>query len=145
MPPDRGLFLETTWRLHPELCAYTSEVVLRRPARAGAAPGRQRLIAATAPRRRTGPRHRSTGHVGADNESPDEAAAVAGLAGRSSTAARLDRPEGVERPDRLGRRPDRRAVQRPGRDDPAPAADRLPGSERSTSSRARRRRSASTR
>nr|MBA2315465.1 AAA family ATPase [Chloroflexota bacterium] len=26
MPPDHGLFLETTWRLHPELCRYTSEV-----------------------------------------------------------------------------------------------------------------------
>ena len=25
-PPDRGLFLETTWRLHPDLCAFTSEV-----------------------------------------------------------------------------------------------------------------------
>jgi uncharacterized protein len=26
MPPDRGLFLERTWRLHPEICCYTSEV-----------------------------------------------------------------------------------------------------------------------
>ncbi|HKZ92044.1 MAG TPA: TM0106 family RecB-like putative nuclease [Candidatus Limnocylindrales bacterium] len=26
MPPDRGLFLERTWRLHPEICTYTSEV-----------------------------------------------------------------------------------------------------------------------
>ena len=26
MAPDRGLFLETTWRLHPELCRFTSEV-----------------------------------------------------------------------------------------------------------------------
>jgi uncharacterized protein len=25
MPPDRGLFLETTWRLHPEVCRFTSE------------------------------------------------------------------------------------------------------------------------
>ena len=25
MPADQGLFLETTWRLHPELCRYTSE------------------------------------------------------------------------------------------------------------------------
>ena len=24
-PPDRGLFLERTWRLHPALCAFTSE------------------------------------------------------------------------------------------------------------------------
>ena len=26
MPPDRGLFLPTTWRLHPAICAFTSEV-----------------------------------------------------------------------------------------------------------------------
>ena len=26
IPPDRGLFLEETWRLHPEICAFTSEV-----------------------------------------------------------------------------------------------------------------------
>ena len=25
IPADRGLFLETTWRRHPELCRYTSE------------------------------------------------------------------------------------------------------------------------
>jgi hypothetical protein len=26
MPADRGLFLPTTWRLHPSICAFTSEV-----------------------------------------------------------------------------------------------------------------------
>jgi uncharacterized protein len=26
MPADKGLFLERTWRLHPKLCAFTSEV-----------------------------------------------------------------------------------------------------------------------
>lgn len=26
MPPDRGLFLGTTWRLHPSICAFTSEL-----------------------------------------------------------------------------------------------------------------------
>lgn len=26
MPPDRGVFLPTTWRLHPAICAFTSEV-----------------------------------------------------------------------------------------------------------------------
>jgi predicted RecB family nuclease len=26
MPPGRGLFMEHTWRLHPEICSYTSEV-----------------------------------------------------------------------------------------------------------------------
>jgi superfamily I DNA and/or RNA helicase len=26
MPPEKGLFLQETWRLHPKLCAFTSEV-----------------------------------------------------------------------------------------------------------------------
>jgi len=26
MPPDRGLFLATTWRLHPSICEFTSEL-----------------------------------------------------------------------------------------------------------------------
>ncbi len=30
MPSDRGLFLATTWRLHPAICAFTSEVFYER-------------------------------------------------------------------------------------------------------------------
>jgi uncharacterized protein len=26
IPADRGLFLEETWRLHPDICAFTSEL-----------------------------------------------------------------------------------------------------------------------
>ena len=26
IPPDRGLFLGETWRLHPSICAFTSEL-----------------------------------------------------------------------------------------------------------------------
>lgn len=26
IPPDRGLFLDETWRLHPKICAFTSEL-----------------------------------------------------------------------------------------------------------------------
>ena len=26
MPPERGLFLGETWRLHPTICSYTSEL-----------------------------------------------------------------------------------------------------------------------
>ncbi len=25
VPPERGIFLERTWRLRPEICAFTSE------------------------------------------------------------------------------------------------------------------------
>ncbi len=33
MPPHLGLFLDTTWRMHPKVCAFVSEVVLRGQAR----------------------------------------------------------------------------------------------------------------
>jgi uncharacterized protein len=81
MPSDRGLFLETTWRLHPKLCDFTSEVfyedrlepephlVVQRldSGRAGLADG-------------VGPRILEVPTTGADNESPEEADAVARVA-----------------------------------------------------------------
>ena len=81
MPADRGLFLETTWRLHPELCAYTSEVFyddrlapephlhVQRLDAPGAALGGS-----------VGPRLLSTPTIGADSESPDEADEIARVA-----------------------------------------------------------------
>ena len=30
MPPDRGLFLPTTWRMHPSICEFTSELFYER-------------------------------------------------------------------------------------------------------------------
>ena len=80
MPPDRGLFLETTWRLHPDLCAYTSEAFY--DARLEPQPdlARQRVVAPLDLADGTGPRLLDIPTTGADNESPDEAAAVAALA-----------------------------------------------------------------
>ncbi len=81
MAPDRGLFFETTWRLHPELCAFTSEVFY--DDRLTPEPNLivQRL---DAPRATVadgvGPRLLEVATVGADNESPEEAEEVARLA-----------------------------------------------------------------
>jgi predicted RecB family nuclease len=81
MPPDRGLFLETTWRLHPDLCAFTSEVfyddrlepephlVVQRLTAPGMALGDG-----------VGPRLLEVPTVGADSESPEEADEVARVA-----------------------------------------------------------------
>ena len=81
MPPDRGLFLEKTWRLHPDLCAYTSEVfyddrlepephlVVQRLNAAGLAIGDG-----------VGPRLLEVPTIGADSESPEEADEVARVA-----------------------------------------------------------------
>ena len=80
MPPTLGLFLENTWRLHPDLCDFTSEVFYEdrlepEPSLAG-----QRVVAATAIATGTGPRMLEVRTIGADNESPVEAEAVAALA-----------------------------------------------------------------
>jgi len=79
MPPDRGLFLETTWRLHPDLCRFTSETfyddrLYPEPRLAG-----QELRSAFA-LRSTGPRLIEVAHVGNDSESIEEAQRIAQLA-----------------------------------------------------------------
>ena len=80
MPSDRGLFLETTWRLHPNLCSYTSEAFY--DGRLSPEPdlARQRSNAAGSTLDGTGPRLLAIPTTGADNESPDEADVVAALA-----------------------------------------------------------------
>ena len=81
MPPDRGLFLESTWRLHPDLCAFTSEVFYDDRLEPEPHLVVQRLNA----RGMTigdgvGPRLLEVPTVGADNESPEEADEVARVA-----------------------------------------------------------------
>jgi predicted RecB family nuclease len=80
MPPTRGLFLERTWRLHPDLCDFTSEVFY--DDRLAPEPHLvvQRLVAPGTIVDGSGPRQLDVPTVGADNESIEEAAAVADLA-----------------------------------------------------------------
>jgi uncharacterized protein len=101
MAADRGLFLETTWRLHPDLCAYTSEAfydarLFPEPHLVG-----QRSNAPATLADGTGPRLLAVPTTGADNESPDEAAAVASLARHlvDGGTTWID-PAGIERPIR---------------------------------------------
>ena len=42
VPPDRGLFLEETWRLHPANLRFQFGVILRRPLEISAGPGAPR-------------------------------------------------------------------------------------------------------
>ena len=148
MPPDRGLFLETTWRLHPDLCALHVRGLLRRPARARGAPRRP------APRRgRRAPRRRRpaacvdvrddrrrqrVARRGRRRRRRWRAAIVEGGATWIDATARSS-PIGWE--DVLIVAPYNAQV---GAITPA-ARPTGPGSGPSTSSRARRRRSASTR
>jgi uncharacterized protein len=80
--PDRGLFLERTWRLHPALCAFTSEVFYDGRLEPEGHLAAQALRVPIELVDGVGPRLLATPTVGADNESPVEAAAIADLAWR---------------------------------------------------------------
>jgi predicted RecB family nuclease len=100
MPPDRGLFLETTWRLHPDLCAFTSEVFYDHRLEPEPHLVVQRLDARRAAIvDGVGPRLVQVPTIGADSESPEEAEQVA-LVARSlvETGATWVNEKGETRP-----------------------------------------------
>ena len=78
MPPERGLFLEHTWRMHPAITAFTSAAFYD-----GRLMAREHLAAQTlhgpAPIGGVGPRLLPAEHAGSDNASPEEARQVAAL------------------------------------------------------------------
>ena len=80
IPPDRGLFLERTWRLHPDLCAFTSEVFYDDRLEPEQHLRAQRLTTADTRFDGTGPRTVEVPSRGADSENPIEADAVAEVA-----------------------------------------------------------------
>ena len=80
MPPTRGLFLERTWRLHPDLCHFTSEVFYEDRLQPEPHLVVQRVNADGTLADGTGPRYLPGRTAGADNASPAEADAVAALA-----------------------------------------------------------------
>jgi uncharacterized protein len=78
MPPDRGLFLEQTRRLHPDLCRFTSEAFYEGRLESAAGLEIQDLDGA-GEISGTGVRFLPSSHVGNASESPEEAEIVAGL------------------------------------------------------------------
>ena len=46
VPPDKGLFLGTSWRMHPEICGFISEAIYERRLSAEAHTANRRIIAA---------------------------------------------------------------------------------------------------
>ena len=76
MPDRLGLFLDGTWRLHPSICAYTSEVFYA--GRLHAHAGRESLaVAGNPPFDGAGIRFISVPHDGHSSESPEEAVEIA--------------------------------------------------------------------
>lgn len=78
LPPESGLFLEETWRLHPEVCAFTSEQFYEGRLRSRKGLEIQRLHA-PAPFDRSGLFFLPVDHAANQNQSVEEADAVATL------------------------------------------------------------------
>ncbi len=143
IPPERGLFIDETRRMHPDVCRFISKAIYEDRLESFAdcadqrieAPGRaDRHRHQVRPRRPRGQHARVPGGGGGD-QGPDRRPAEGAVLpdGRNQRPAR---PRGDH-----GRRPVQRAGALPARGTPRRGA----GSAPSTSSRARRRRCASFR
>ena len=71
IPPDKGLFLEETWRLHPDICAFTSELFYDGKLRSRA--GLEQQVIKQRAVRRLGLAYLPVAHSGNQNCSPEEA------------------------------------------------------------------------
>lgn len=94
---EQGLFLDETWRLHPDICAFTSEQFYDGKLHSRAGLEGQAVLGG--PAQGSGLRYIPVEHVGNHNCSPEEADVIAGLVNEilSSAATWLD-AEGVEAP-----------------------------------------------
>jgi predicted RecB family nuclease len=128
MPPAKGLFLAKTWRLHPDVCAFTSEVFYEGRLELHAGLELQDLQG-TAPLTGTGMRY-----VAVERQ-PERIARGGGRrrGARQVLPGRRDMVDGPARRAPAGRprrRPRRRGVQRPGRRDRPSTAERGAGGNR---------------
>ena len=136
MPDHLGLFLDGSWRLHPEISAYTSEVFYE--GRLHSHPGRERLdLEGAPPLSGTGIRFVPVLHSGQSSESPEEAEQLATLVRFLFDAdPTLHRRRGLNPLTRRLRRARHHAVQRAGEGHTS-RAPRLPRRHRRQVPRAR--------
>jgi len=78
IPADRGLFLEQTWRLHPDICAFNSELFYDGKLTAIDACERQ-IITSSGALSGSGLRYLPVAHTGNKSASIEEADAIANL------------------------------------------------------------------
>jgi len=96
--PDRGLFLEQTWRLHPNICQFTSELYYENRLQARAENARQSLLG-SATFATPGLYVVPIEHAGNQNTSREEVVAVARLISHLvGSGIRWRNADGVERP-----------------------------------------------
>ena len=98
IPADKGLFLEETWRLHPAICAYTSELFYDGKLRSKDSL-EQQVINESGPISRSGLYFVPVEHKGNQNCSPEEGQTVGKLVGAilADNATWIDR-DGQEKP-----------------------------------------------
>lgn len=98
IPTDKGLFLEETWRLHPAICAYTSELFYNGKLRSKSGLEKQ-VVKGSGPVTGSGLYFLPVTHSGNQNCSPEEAQVVGRLvhAILAGSATWINR-EGNERP-----------------------------------------------
>ena len=99
VPPERGIFLSKTWRMHPDLCSFVSAAVYDGKLRSEAGCATQRLV----PRKDAHPAVKPAGlsffpvvHTGCRQKSEEEAEAVRQILASLVRARVVDR-RGVER------------------------------------------------
>jgi len=98
VPPDRGLFLPETWRLHPSICAFNSELFYE--SRLHSLPGLEKQeIKSKGRLKGAGLRHSPVEHTGNQSSSLEEVERVCALVDEilTSDARWVDR-DGVETP-----------------------------------------------
>lgn len=79
IPPEQGIFLKTTWRMHPDVCRFISDAVYDGRLEPEPANARQALLldnSAHPALRATGIRYLPIEHEGCSQRSPEEAALV---------------------------------------------------------------------
>ncbi len=79
IPPEQGIFLKTTWRMHPDVCQFISDAVYDGRLEPEPANARQTLLLdeqAHPALRATGIRYLPIDHEGCSQRSPEEAALV---------------------------------------------------------------------
>jgi predicted RecB family nuclease len=103
LPPDKGLFLEETWRLHPTICQFTSELFYEGRLRSLPTLARQEVRSASRVKG-SGLRYLPVPHEGNTSSSAEEVDAIhslvreiLGAEGRSSPATWID-GDGQEKP-----------------------------------------------
>src|SRR5262249_28820468 len=97
VPPERGLFLDRSWRMHPDVCAFVSE--LADDLRLSAAPGRERQrVDAPGGLAGTGLVFLGVEHTGNAQRSREEAARIAHEVARLLDGGSFTDAEGATRP-----------------------------------------------